>query len=142
MDQNIALHKNRTILSRKNVIAGFIAAHGAMHAFMLSTPRPDGGAGNFVTHGGDVPLLNSLGLSAGGVEALGAALLLIATAGLMASALLYLRDAQTWRKALVASSIVSMIAILLFWNDWMVAAPVIDIALIVLAWRAGAGMEA
>jgi ABC-type Na+ efflux pump permease subunit len=135
MEQNITLNRNRNILGRRNIIGAFIAAHGAMHAMLLSSPRPEGGVGNFVTRGGDIPALNSLGLDAAGAEVLGAALVLIAAAGLLASALMYYRGTAAWRKVLLASSAVSLVTLLVFWNDWMVMGPVIDLGLVALAYR-------
>jgi hypothetical protein len=136
MEQNIALDRNHNILCPRHIIGAFIAAHGAMHAFLLSTPRPEGGAGNFLTRGGDAPLLNSLGLNAAAAEMLGSALVLMAAAGLLVGAFLYLRGTGTaWRTVLSASAVLSLITLLTFWNDWMVAAPIIDLGILALVCR-------
>ncbi len=136
MEQNIALNQNRNILGRRNIIGAFIAAHGAMHAFLLSTPRVSGEPGNFLTNGGDVPLLNSLGLDAAGAELLGSALVLIAAAGLLVGALFYLRGTgSAWKTVLAASAALSIITLLMFWNDWMVVAPLIDLGVLALVFR-------
>jgi hypothetical protein len=134
MEQNITMHQGSRRNIRRTVVGGFIAAHGAMHALLLSTPRPDGGVGNFVTRGGEIPI-GEHGLQAGTVEVLGAALVIIAAAGLVLSALLYLREARTWERCLMTSSAMSMATLVLFWNDWMIMGPVISGALFVLALR-------
>ncbi|MBI0582941.1 MAG: hypothetical protein ISF22_01805 [Methanomassiliicoccus sp.] len=135
MMQNIDGHKRRRTIGRESVIGGLIAAHGVMHAVLLSTPRPDGGAGNFVTRGGEVPLLSSLGLGGAGVEALGSALMLITAAGLLLSAFMYLRQVRGWERCLMASSTLSVVSLLLFWNSWMIMGPVISVGLMALALR-------
>lgn len=123
------------MLSRRNIIGAFIAAHGTMHAMLLNTPRPDGGAGNFVTHGGDISMLGSLGLGASAVETLGAALMLITAAGLLVSAAMYLRQRAGWESWLIGSSALSIVSLLLFWNDWVVMGPIIDLGLMAFALR-------
>lgn len=134
MEQNITIKKGH-LFGRSNFIGGFIAAHGAVHAMLLNTPRPDGGAGNFVTRGGDVPMLGSLGLGSGAVEIIGAALMLITTAAFLISAFMYLRDRRGWENWLITSSALSMVSVFLFWNDWMVMAPIIGVGLAALALR-------
>jgi len=106
-----------------------------MHAVLLNAPRPEGGAGNFVTRGGEIPLLNSVGLDASAVEAIGAVLIVAAAAGLLLAALMYLRRSRGWEGALMASSALSVASLLLFWNDWMVMGPVIGLGLMALALR-------
>ena len=135
MEQNITMHKRSNLLGRRNLLGGFIAAHGVMHAVLLNTPRPEGGVGNFVTRGGEMPLLNSLGLGASSVEALGAALMLAAAAGMLLAALMYARQSRSWRSALMAASVLSIASLLLFWNDWMVMGPVIGLGLMAMALR-------
>lgn len=138
MQQNITIKKQGNLLGRRNIMGGFIAAHGFMHALMLNTPRPEGGAGNFVTRGGDIPLLNSLGLGTAGVEAFGAALMLIAAAGLLLAAVMYVRQHRGWENWLMASSTLSIASLLLFWNDWMIMGPVIGLGLMIFALRSKA----
>jgi hypothetical protein len=123
------------MIGRRNIIGAFIAAHGAMHAMLLNTPRPEGGAGNFVTRGGEVPVLASLGLGSGAVEAIGAVLMLATAAGFLLSACLYLRQRRGWESCLLASCALSIASVLLFWNDWMIMAPVIGVGLMALALR-------
>lgn len=136
MEQNIALNKDRNIFGRRNIIGAFIATHGAMHAFLLNTPRVSGEPGNFLTNGGDIPLLNSLGLNAAGADLLGSTLVLIAAAGLLIGALLYLRGTGTaWKGVLSAAAALSIITLLMFWNDWMVMAPLIDLGILALVYR-------
>jgi hypothetical protein len=135
MEQNFTIRRESGSLARRNIVGGFIAAHGAMHAMLLNTPRPDGGAGNFVTRGGDIGLLGSLGMGAPAVETLGAALLLIAAASLLVSAARYLRQRAGWESWLMGSSALSIASLLLFWNDWMIMGPIIDLGLMALALR-------
>lgn len=135
MEQNITMHKRSNLLGGHNVLGGFIAAHGVMHAMLLNTPRPEGGVGNFVTRGGEIPLLNALGLGASAVEIVGAALMLAAAAGLLLAALMFVRRSRGWEGALMASSALSIAFLLLFWNDWMIMGPVIGLGLMVLALR-------
>lgn len=135
MEQNITMHKGSNLLGRRNVLGGFIAAHGVMHAMLLNTPRPESGVGNFVTRGGEIPLLNALGLGASAVEFVGAALMLAAAAGLLLAALMFVRRSRGWEGALMASSALSIASLLLFWNDWMIMGPVIGLGLMVLALR-------
>lgn len=81
-------------------------------------------------------MLNSLGLGVTSVEAFGTALMLITAAALIVSALLYLSQRRYWERALLASSVLSIVTLLAFWNDWMVMGPIIDLGLIALAYHA------
>lgn len=135
MEQNFTIRRETRSIASRNIVGGFIAAHGAMHAMLLNTPRPDGGVGNFVTRSGNIGLLGPLGLGTSAVEMLGAALMLITAAGLLASAVLYLRRRAGWESCLLASSVLSIASLLLFWNDWMVMGPIIDLGLMALALR-------
>ena len=139
MNENITMHKRSNLLGRRNVLGGFIAAHGAMHAMLLNTPRPEGGVGNFVTRGGEIPMLNALGLGAPAVEMIGAALMLAAAGGLLLTALMLVRRSRGWESALMVSSAFSIASLLLFWNDWMVMGPVIGLGLMALALRSRFG---
>jgi hypothetical protein len=136
MEQNISLNKNRHMFGRRNIAGAFIAAHGAMHAILLSLPRMAGGAGNYLTNGGDIPVLSSIGLDASGVELLGAVLVLTVAAGLLVGALLYLRGRGTaWEFVLSASAVLSIVTLLIFWNEWMVMGPIIDLGILALVYR-------
>jgi hypothetical protein len=134
MEQNITMHRNREWNGRRTIVGGLIAAHGAMHAFLLNTPRPDGGTGNFLTRGGEVPL-GALGLGAGAIEALGMMMVLITAAGLMISALLYYQKARGWERCLIASSALSIATLVMFWNDWMVMGVVLSAGMILVTLR-------
>lgn len=125
-------HRRRKMLSAGALAGSFLAAHGAMHAVLLNTPRPDGGAGNFLTRAGESALLGPLGIGGPGVEALGTVLALVAAAGFVLSALAYLGLVKVprWRSVLLGSAALSLLTTVLFWNDWMVAAPVIDVAIV------------
>ncbi|MDW5562213.1 MAG: hypothetical protein SA339_03230 [Methanomassiliicoccus sp.] len=140
MDQNITLRKERALLGRRDIIGGFTAAHGIMHALLLTTPRPDGGVGNFVTRGGDVQLLSSLGLGAGAIDLMGAALTSIVTVCFVISAMAYLRQRRGWEGWLLFSSTLSIVLLSLFWNDWMIVGPLIDLGLMALALRSMKGV--
>lgn len=133
MEENFTMHKRSNLSGRRSVLGGFIAAHGLMHAVLLNAPRPEGGAGNFVTRGGEIPLLNSFGLGASSVEAIGGALMLVSAVGLLLAALMYARQSKGWDIALMASSALSVASLLLLWNDWMVMGPIIGLGLMVLA---------
>jgi hypothetical protein len=135
MEQNVTLHKEKSLLGRRSIIGGFIAAHGIMHAMLLSIPRPDGGVGNFITRGGEMPMLNSIGLGGAAAETVGAVLMLITTAGFLISALMYLRQRRGWDNWLVASSSISIASLLLFWNDWMIMGPIIGLGLMAFGLR-------
>jgi|GEM_PF-7019529 len=146
MEHMIDVEPRRAGLLRSSVFAGgFLAAHGAIHALLLNAPRPDGGAGNFLTRAGESALLGPLGMGDAGVEVLGTALALIAAAGFVLSGLAILGGVRVpqRRAVLLGSAAASLLMTALFWNDWMVAAPVIDLAIVAALLRtAPSAMEA
>ena len=117
----------------------FMLAHGAMHAFMLTTPAVGGGTGNFITQDGTSWLFGGLGLGPSIIEAIGCALVLMTALGWMMASVGLLSDSRKlpWRELTLFSSVLSIFTITTFWNEWMVAAPVIDVLAILLAIRYG-----
>jgi len=110
----------------------FMMAHGVMHALLLNTPRTDGGPGNFITQNGTSWLFGGLGMEASSIEVIGTALVLLSAVGWMAASLGFFGFIKRlpWRTVALASSVLSLFTIAAFWNDWMVAGPVIDLVAI------------
>ncbi|MHC1680454.1 MAG: hypothetical protein AB9860_04280 [Methanomassiliicoccales archaeon] len=123
---------------RKMKLTGmFMMAHGVMHAFLLNTPRVDGGPGNFITQNGTSWLFSGLGLEASSIEVIGNALVLLSALGWIASSLGYFNVIKkvSWRNVALASSVLSLFTIAAFWNQWMVAGLVIDVVAILFLIR-------
>ncbi len=112
----------------KKLTGMFMMAHGVMHAFLLNTPRVDGGPGNFITQNGTSWLLSGLGPQASSIEVIGNALVLLSAFGWIAASPLSLGMIKkvSWRSVALVSSVLSLFTIVTFWNDWMVAGAVID----------------
>lgn len=117
----------------------FMMAHGAMHAFLLTTPAVGGRTGNFITQNGTSWLFGGLGLEASVIDAIGCTLVLITALGWMAAsvALLSGKGRIPWRELTLFSSVLSILTITAFWNDWMVAAPVIDVVALLIVLSSG-----
>jgi hypothetical protein len=132
--ETINTHKQKTrMMSGRFAVGGFLALHGAMNAFLLATPTIDGSAGNFLTNGGRSWLLNPVGISGQGAEMIAAALAIFAALGFIVGALAYLGTLRfNARPVLLAAAVASLTMLVLFWNDWMIAGAIINIAVIVL----------
>lgn len=117
----------------------FMMTHGAMHAFLLTTPAIGGRTGNFITQNGTSWLFGGLGQEASVIDVIGCALVLIAALGWMAAsvALLSGNGRMLWRELTLFSSALSIFTIVAFWNDWMVAAPVIDVMALLIVLSSG-----
>ncbi|MHC1709670.1 MAG: hypothetical protein AB9819_04620 [Methanomassiliicoccales archaeon] len=118
---------------RRMKLTGMIMmAHGVMHAFLLNTPRVDGGPGNFVTQDGTSWLFSGLGLEASSIEVVGSALVLLSALGWITASLGYFNVIKkvSWKNVALASSVLSLFTIVAFWNQWMVAGLVIDVVAI------------
>lgn len=106
----------------------FMMAHGVMHAFLLNTPRIDGGPGNFITQNGTSWLFGGLGLEGASIEVIGNALVLLSALGWITASLGFFGMIKkvSWRTVALASSVLSLFTIAAFWNGWMVAGTLID----------------
>src|SRR5687768_13640699 len=127
----------------KLLLAGFLAAHGLIHASFLS-PAPPASAGGppwpfdmakswLVTHAGvDAGLVTLIGTALVGLTVIGFGLSALAAAG-------WLVPAELWRPVVVASVAASALLLTLFFHPFLLLGFVIDAAIVwavfVMSWN-------
>jgi len=117
----------------KLLIAGFLFAHGAIHASFLS-PRPPATATGpqWPFEIARSPLLTPLGIGSAELRLVGLALVATTVAGfaLAAVASLGLVPAGLWPVGVGLGSIASIVLLAIFFHPWLVLGVVIDVALL------------
>lgn len=125
----------------KIIIALVLIAHGLVHAGLAAAPNPDvpdSKPGTFFTSPERSLLLPNLGLSAAAVRWIGIVLVALATLGFVLAGLGVFGVPglnEIWRTLAVASSVVSLLLLILFWHLWLIVGVLIDIVILVaLLW--------
>ena len=124
----------------KILIALFLIAHGLVHAGLAAAPDPNAAEekpGAFFTSPERSWLFSNLGLSPA-VQWIGIALVAAATLGFVFSGLGVFGVpglSEIWRTLAVASAVVSLLLLILFWHLWLIVGVLIDIGILVaLLW--------
>ena len=125
----------------KILIALFLIAHGFVHAGLAAAPDPNAAEekpGAFFTSPERSWLLSSLGLRPTAVRWIGLTLVALATLGFVLAGLGVFGVPglnEIWRTLAVASSVVSLLLLILFWHLWLIVGVLIDIVILVaLLW--------
>lgn len=117
----------------KLIIAGFLLAHGAIHASFLS-PRPPATATGpqWPFEIARSPLLTPLGIGSPELRLVGLVLVATTAAGfaLAAVASLGLVPAGLWPVGVALGSIASIALLVIFFHPWLVLGVVIDVVLL------------
>ena len=124
------------------LVAGFLLAHGAIHAGFIS-PRPPATAGGppWPFELGRSWILSPLGVDPALLRVLGLALVAATLAGLALGALgaLGILPASAWAPSAAVGAVASIALLLLFFHPWLVLGLLIDIvllwAVLVAGWR-------
>jgi hypothetical protein len=114
------------------VVGVFLIAHGLVH-WVYAAPQPNmPGAEpwSFLTQRW---LVTRTGLDQMTALKLGIALISLVTIGFGVSGIGLLTSQDWWRLAAIASSAVSLLLLALFWYKWMIAGPILNTGIILLA---------
>ena len=125
----------------KIIIGLFLIAHGLVHAGLAAAPNPDDPEtkpGAFFTSPERSWFLPKVGLSSASVRWIGIVLVALATLGYVLSGLGVfgvLGLSEIWRTLAIASAVVSLLLLILFWHLWLIIGVLIDVGiLIALLW--------
>ena len=114
------------------VIGVFLIAHGLVH-WVYAAPQPNAPGAepwSFLTQRW---LVTKAGFDQAMALKLGIALILLVTIGFAASGIGLLTSQEWWRIMAIASSAISLLLLALFWHNWMIAGPILNIGIILLA---------
>ena len=125
----------------KYLAALFLAAHGLIHASYL-TPAPPATAGGpeWPFHMSRSWAVTAIGIDAGIVRAIGAALVVAVVIGFVLAALSWLGwvvPAEWWPALAGASSVASVLVLSLFFHPWILLGFAIDAVILWLVIGAG-----
>jgi hypothetical protein len=118
------------------IFAIFLILHGLVH-WVYAAPEP-GVSGappwSFLTQRW---LVTKASLDQTAALKLGIVLISLVTVGFTVSGIGLLISQEWWRIGAIASSTVSLVLVALFWHNWMIAGPILNIGIIFLAifWR-------
>lgn len=125
----------------KIIIGLFLIAHGLVQAGLAAAPNPEDPEtkpGAFFTSTERSWLLTKVGLSSASVRWIGIVLVALATLGFVLSGLGVFGVpglSEIWRTLAIASAVVSLLLLILFWHLWLIIGVLIDVGiLIALLW--------
>ena len=116
------------------IVAIFLILHGLVHAILAMVPNPKDPGSGFATFFSQSWLLSSLGLSQSTGRSIAILLAIIATIGFIATGLALLDilvPFDWWRPLALASAVISLLLLVIFWNTYLIVGVLIDIALLV-----------
>ena len=120
----------------KTIVAIFVILHGLTHSIMAMVPNPnapDAGVATFFSGIGSW-LLTGLGLSESTTKTSAILLSVIATIGFVAAGLALfgvLVPFDWWRILAIASAVVSLLLVVIFWHPYLIVGLLIDAAVLV-----------
>jgi hypothetical protein len=117
----------------KTILAIFLILHGLVHGILALVPNPNNPEAGFATFFSRSWLLAGLGLSESAARSIAIILAAIATIGFIAAGLALLDillPFDWWRTLTIASAVVSLLLLVIFWNLYLVAGVIIDVALL------------
>ena len=114
----------------------FVILHGLTHSIMAMVPSPNAPDAGFATFFSGIGswLLTRLGLSESTTKMIATVLAVIATLGFVAAGLALfgvLVPFDWWRTLAIASAVVSLLLVLIFWNRYLIVGLLIDGAILV-----------
>ena len=119
----------------KTIVAIFVILHGLTHSILAMVPSPnapDAGIATFFPGLGSW-LLAGLGLSESASKTTAILLSVIATLGFVAAGLALfgvLVPFDWWRVLAIASAVVSLLLVLIFWHPYLIVGLLIDVAVL------------
>ena len=122
-------------MSLKNLIGALLVLHGVLHAILAVLPNPNAaepGAATFFSEWAASWLRGRL--SGRALQTIAIALAVIAGVGFLAAGLAMfgaLLPHDWWRALSIASSAVSLVLCVLFWNVYLIVGPVVAVVIIV-----------
>ncbi len=121
----------------KTIVAIFVILHGLTHSILAMVPSPNAPDAGFATFfsGQGSWLLSRLGLSGSVSKTMSILLAVIATIGFVAAGLALfgiLVPFDWWRVLAIASAVVSLLLVIIFWNRYLIAGLLIDVAFLVI----------
>ena len=114
------------------IIGIFLIAHGLVH-WIYAAPQPNvpnAEPWSFMT---ERWIVTKIEIDQDVALKLGIALISLVTIGFTLSGIALLASQDWWRIAAISTASVSIILLILFWHNWMIAGPIINIAIILLA---------
>jgi len=114
------------------LIGVFLIIHGLIH-WIYAAPQPNVAGAEIWSFLTQRWLVTRAGLDQAIAFKLGIALISLITIGFAASGIGLLISQEWWRVAAIASSALSFILLALFWHNWMIAGPILNIGIILLA---------
>ena len=120
----------------KTIVAIFIILHGLTHSILAMVPSPNApgaGVATFFSGLGSW-LLTRLGLSESASKPIAIVLAVIATLGFVTAGLAIfdvLIPFDWWRALAIASAVVSLLLVIIFWHPYLIVGLLIDGAVLV-----------
>ena len=119
------------------IIGVFIILHGLVHAGLAAAPNPDdpeSKPGQFFTAPARSWLFQRLGVSEGVVKWVGIGLVALSTIGFVIAGLGVLGIfglGAVWPPVAIASAVISLLLLVIFWQRWLILGILIDIGVLV-----------
>jgi hypothetical protein len=107
----------------RTIVAIFLILHGLVHAILAMVPDPNAPEVKFATFFSQSWVLNGLGLSESAGRLIAMILAALATIGFVATGLALLDilvPFDWWRTLVIASAVVSLVLLIIFWNLYLV----------------------
>ena len=117
----------------KTIVAIFLILHGLVHAILAMVPNPNEPEAGFATFFSQSWLLSGLGLSGSAGRPIAIVLAAVATIGFIATGLAllgFLVPFDWWRTLAIASTVVSLLLLIIFWNIYLIVGVLIDVAIL------------
>ena len=116
----------------QNWIGAFLIAHGFVH-WVYAAPEPnapEAEAWSFLTRRW---IVTRAGLDQNTAMTIGIVLIGLVTTGFVTSGVGLIASQDWWRFVAIGSAIVSVVLLALFWHNWMIAGPILNIGIVLLA---------
>ena len=117
----------------KTILAIFLILHGLVHGILAMVPNPNSPEAGFATFFSQSWLLSGLGLSESAGRPIAIILAVIATIGFIATGLALLDilvPFDWWRSLAIASAVVSLVLLVVFWNLYLIIGVAIDVVIL------------
>jgi len=117
----------------KTIVAIFLTLHGLTHSIMAMVPNPNAPDAGFATFFSGIGSWLFTGLSESASKPIATTLAVIATIGFVAAGLALfgiLVPFDWWRTLAIASAVVSLLLVVIFWNPYLIVGLLIDAAVL------------
>jgi hypothetical protein len=118
----------------KTIVAIFVILHGLTHSIMAMVPSPNAPDAGFATFFSGLGSWLFTGLSESASKTIATILAVIATLGFVAAGLALfgiLVPFDWWRILAIASAVVSLLLVVIFWHPYLIVGLLIDVAVLV-----------